>query len=340
MPDAQQYAVNFANNNLMGSGNALPEYRTSKARVCVTVGMMTTGYDCPDLLNLGLFRPIFSPTEFIQIKGRGTRKHDFLDLLHDEPLKEDIGEAQKTAYKLFDFFANYEYFETEFDYDEKLELPRTRTSPSDNTDDGDTGTESHTFSGAYTHMGGDELASIQQEQIGYEGMRIDRMYFDRFSDTVRNDDFIAAAVDEGEWDKVIEYVNREVFNKPEDYYTLPKLRRAASIDRRISIREVMERVFDLIPHFKSKDELLEEEFAKFIADHRPETAEPIPALRAFFKSYAANEGVRHIIDNGRFPELATNPFFSLGDLRMVPAEYRAAIPEYIKDYVSLNQFAA
>ena len=73
---------------------------------------------------------------------------------------------------------------------------------------------------------------------------------------------------------------------------------------------------------------------------RPETAEPIPALRAFFKSYAANEGVRHIIDNGRFPELATNPFFSLADLRSVPAEYRTAIPEYIKDYVSLNQFAA
>jgi superfamily II DNA or RNA helicase len=40
--------------------------------------MMTTGYDCPDILNLGLMRPIFSPTDFIQIKGRGTRKHDFL----------------------------------------------------------------------------------------------------------------------------------------------------------------------------------------------------------------------------------------------------------------------
>jgi superfamily II DNA or RNA helicase len=30
----------------------------SKARVYVTVGMMTTGYDCPDLLTLGLFGPI------------------------------------------------------------------------------------------------------------------------------------------------------------------------------------------------------------------------------------------------------------------------------------------
>ena len=34
--------------------------------------------DCEDLLNIGLLRPIFSPTDFIQIKGRGTRKHDFI----------------------------------------------------------------------------------------------------------------------------------------------------------------------------------------------------------------------------------------------------------------------
>ncbi len=64
--DAQQFTSNFTNNNLLGTANFLETYRTSKARVCVTVGMMTTGYDCPDLLNLGLFRPIFSPTDFIQ----------------------------------------------------------------------------------------------------------------------------------------------------------------------------------------------------------------------------------------------------------------------------------
>ena len=64
--DAQQFTSNFTNNNLLGTANFLETYRTSKARVCVTVGMMTTGYDCPDLLDLGLFRPIFSPTDFIQ----------------------------------------------------------------------------------------------------------------------------------------------------------------------------------------------------------------------------------------------------------------------------------
>ena len=124
IPDAQQFTINFSNNNLLGSANFLPAYKTSKARVCVTVGMMTTGYDCTDILNLGLFRPIFSPTDFIQIKGRGTRKHNFLEQLFDDSLKDGVKQPQKTAFKLFDFFANCEYFEEEFNYDEVLKLPR------------------------------------------------------------------------------------------------------------------------------------------------------------------------------------------------------------------------
>ena len=109
--DAQQFTINFANNNLRGSGNFIPSYRTSKTRVCVTVGMMTTGYDCTDILNLGLFRPIFSPTDFVQIKGRGTRRHNFLENLFDSSVADSVARPEKTAFKLFDFFANCEYFE-------------------------------------------------------------------------------------------------------------------------------------------------------------------------------------------------------------------------------------
>ena len=32
VPDAQQFTINFANNNLLGSGNFIPTYKTSKAR--------------------------------------------------------------------------------------------------------------------------------------------------------------------------------------------------------------------------------------------------------------------------------------------------------------------
>jgi type I restriction enzyme R subunit len=334
IPDAQQFTINFSNNNLLGSANFLPAYKTSKARICVTVGMMTTGYDCTDILNLGLFRPIFSPTDFIQIKGRGTRKHNFLEQLFDDSLKDGVLQPQKSAFKLFDFFANCEYFETEFNYDEVLKLPRPQGK---GREDGG-GTGPVVVGGTYEHLGSDILASIKEQTIGYEGMKIDRMFFEKFEDTVRENETIAKAVESGQWDRVIDYVNREVFDKPEEYYTLDKLRKAAAVDRRLTLREILEKIFGLIPRFKSKDELLEEEFAKFVTDTKPEEAAAIPAIKTYFKAYVTSDQVRHIIESRQFTDLATNPVFSTRDFRAVPEKYRALIPEYVKDYVSLNQF--
>ncbi|MFP5417956.1 MAG: DEAD/DEAH box helicase family protein [Gammaproteobacteria bacterium] len=336
IPDAQQFTINFANNNLLGAGNFIPTYKTSKARICVTVGMMTTGYDCTDILNIGLFRPIFSPTDFIQIKGRGTRKHDFREVLFDNTIKEGVQQPIKTAFKLFDFFANCEYFEEEFNYDEVLKLPPPKGKGSD--DGGGQGPV--VVGGAYEHLGADILASMRVEQITAEGMKIDRMFFEKFEDVIRANDTVASAVEAGQWDRVIDYVNREVFDKPEEYYTLDKLRKAAAVDRRLGLREILEKVFGLIPRFKSKDELLEEEFSKFVADRVPEPPSAIPAIKTYFKAYVTSNRVRDIIDSRQFTDLATNPFFSTHDFRAVPQPYRTLVPEYIKDYVSLNQFSA
>jgi len=333
-PAPQQMTINFTNNKLLGTANFLPAYKTSKARVCVTVGMMTTGYDCPDILNLGLFRPIFSPTDFIQIKGRGTRKHDFTEELQDEAHKADLGPRPKTAYKLFDFFATCEYFEEEFNYDEVIQLPQPASG----------GSKEPVFGppvvngGTHNHVGEDILATISEEVIGPEGMRIDRMFFQRFEDTVRENATVAAHVEAGEWDKVIDYVNHEVFDKPDQFFSLDKLRRAAAADRRLTLREILEKVFGLIPRFKSKDELLEEEFAKFVADRKPQESDAIPAIRNYFKAYVTSDLLRHSIDTGQLTDLATNPSFTTRDFKAVPADYRMLIPEYVKDYVSLNQF--
>ena len=160
------------------------------------------------------------------------------------------------------------------------------------------------------------------------------------ADAATIDAGIAAAVEAGQWDRVIDYVNREVFEKPDEYYTLDKLRRAASVDRRLSLREILEKIFGLIPRFKSKDELLEEEFAKFIADQKPDEANVIPALKQFFKAYVTNGQVREIIESKRFTELYTTSAFTTADLKAVPLKYRKLIPDYVKDYVSLNQFVA
>jgi type I restriction enzyme R subunit len=336
IPEAQQFAVNFSNNKLLGSGNFFPAYKTSTARICVTVGMMSTGYDCTDILNLGLFRPIFSPTDFIQIKGRGTRKHDFRELLFDEDLKEGVQQPLKTAFKLFDFFANCEYFEEDYDYDEVLKLPPPKGKDSD---DG-RGHGPTVGGGIYEHLGADILSMVKEETIGFEGMKIDRMFFEKFEDVIRADDSVASAVEAGQWDRVIDYINREVFDKPEEYYTLDKLRKAAAVDRRLTLREILEKVFGLIPRFKSKDELLEEEFSKFVADYKPEEAEAIPAIKTYFKAYITSGQLRDIIESGQFTDLATNPSFSTRDFKAVPAKYRVLVPEYVKDYVALNQFVA
>lgn len=338
--DAQQFTNNFANNNLLGSCNFNEQYKTSKARVCVTVGMMTTGYDCPDILNLGLFRPIFSPTDFIQIKGRGTRKHDFREQLLDLEARKDVSEPHKKAYKLFDFFANCEYFEEQFNYDEVIKLPRPSSSGTEgNESGGGEGGGGIVYDG-YQHLGQDLVETMKVAEVGPEGMKIDRMFFEKFQDRVKDDRFIAEKVESGQWDQVIDYVNREVFGKPDEYYSLDKLRRAAAVDRRLTLREILEKVFGMIPRFKSKDELLEDEFNKFVLDFKPEESDAIPAIKLYFKAYVTSDLVRHVIDSRQYTELATNPSFSLRDFKAVPEKYRSLVPEYIKDYVPLNQFAA
>lgn len=305
--------------------------------------MMTTGYDCPDLINLELFRPIFSPTDFIQIKGCGTRKHDFTEDLHDADLAAGVTEPEKTFFMLFDFFANCEYFEEDFDYDQVLKLPKPpsgSTTGGEGGEGGSTGGGGSSPIGDYQYEGSDILDTMEVEEIGTEGMKIDRMFFEKFEDTVKENAFIATSVEAGQWDKVIDYVNQEVFDKPNEYYNLDKLRRAASVDRRLTLREILEKVFGLIPRFKSKDELLEEEFSKFVADYTPTEVKSLPAIKHYFNAYVTSNRVRHIIESKEFTKLATNPAFSTRDLKAVPPDYRDLIPEYIKDYVPLNQFVA
>ena len=95
------------------------EFRDGKRseRIAVSVDMLSTGYNCRDLLNIGLMRPIFSPTEYIQIKGRGTRRFTF-----------KIGHTayEKSYFFILDFCAVGEFFEEKYDYSLPLKVPRAK----------------------------------------------------------------------------------------------------------------------------------------------------------------------------------------------------------------------
>jgi type I restriction enzyme R subunit len=168
-------------------------------------------------------------------------------------------------------------------------------------------------------------------------MKIDRLYFERFEEVIRNDQELAAAIEVGHWEKAIAYVNQKFFDNSEQSYTFEKLRKAAAVDRRLELREILEKIFGLIPRFKLKDELLEEEFEKFVANYQPD--ESIPAIRNYFKAYVTNDQIRKIIEGKNYTELATNAFFSMNDFKAVPKSYRNLIPEYVREFVSLERFA-
>jgi len=331
--DAQQMTINFTNNNLNGKTNWLEGYKSCKTRVCVTVGMMTTGYDCPDLLNLCMMRPIFSPADFVQIKGRGTRKNTFEYKHKNELNQEETIQHEKTVFKLFDFFANCEYFEEKFDYDEVLKLPQPKAGTGTG---GGGGVDIDNFNSSYH----DKLSVVKEAQIGAEGMKIDRMLFKKFEDRIKMDDIIKKHVELGNWEHVISHIQHEIFDKPEEYFNLDKLRKAAHIDRKVSIREVVEKIFGIIPKFKSKDEILEEEFDKFISIYPPEEDVNLRALKYFFKAYIVDQDIRKIIEAKDFHALQTNPTLTISQFKEVTPKYREVVPLYIKDYIKLEQFAA
>jgi type I restriction enzyme R subunit len=330
--DAQQFAINFSNNNLSGRGNFDPFYQTSKTRVCVTVGMMTTGYDCEDLLNVCLMRPIFSPTDFVQIKGRGTRLYNFLKDLKDKDRKAEIGMAKKDKFKLFDFFANCEYFEDKFNYDEVLKLP---VEPSEGKERDGTATGSAVVIEGFENFNLDPLKTFEETVIGAEGMKVDRKLFERFEDRVKSDTEIKRMIDQRDFTAIENYIVGNIFDKPEDYYNLEKLRKTLKIDRRLSLREIVEKIFGFVPYFKNKNELLEEEFDKFDSRYTPDERHFF-AAKHFFKSYLTDAEFRDIIESRQYARLATNPNGEV--FRQVPTELRNQIIEYIKDNVSLNQF--
>lgn len=335
IPEAQQFALNFANNNLLGSANFIESYKTSKARVAVTVGMMTTGYDCPDILNLALMRPVFSPTDFIQIKGRGTRKHDFSEQITDPAWKKNVGGKQKEQFKLFDFFANCEYFEEDFNYNEVLKLPRLG-SKLGGAGTGTSGGGSGASYPSYESTRPDALNLIRETAVGMEGMRVDRMYYQKFEEQIRKDAFALEKMEAGDLEAITHHIEENIFDKPEEFFNLEKLRRSLNIDRRISLREIVEVIFGLKPYFKTRDELLDEEFDKFDSRYMPDESQ-FKVAKDFFRTYVLEPDFRNKVDEGDFAYLlgshAGGQF-----LPTLKADLRNKIVEYIKDYVSFNQF--
>jgi type I restriction enzyme, R subunit len=336
--NAQQMAINFSNNNLNNHTSFKEGYISSKTRVCVTVGMMTTGYDCQDLLNIGLMRPIFSPTDFVQIKGRGTRTFNFSFKEKNEMGEIETISVPKETFKLFDFFGNCEYFEEKFDYDQVLKLPPI---PKSDHKEG-SGIVKIREREDFENHNLDPLKKYNEAKIGVDGMKIDRKLFESFSDKIKSDDFIVTKIREKEYEDAEEYIKLKILDKPKEHFTLEKLRRALKLDRRLSLREVLEYVFGKIKQLKNKDELMEEEIQKFVLTHKvnEEDVRYYHLIKLFFKAYLMDRELQEIMETKEYQRLATHPLFTIQDFKELKQWNGGPefIATYVKDYVSINKF--
>lgn len=210
-----------------------------KERIAVSVDMLSTGYNCRDVLNIGLMRPIFSPTEYIQIKGRGTRLHTF---------KIGNTEYEKKNYFLLDFCAVAEYFEETYDYTLPLELPRPKTEPQPTPPGG--GPAGPTNGGPTTPPtppppppgprviptweGHDTLVTREVIEVGPNGEKVDVMTFrGSFERDVKKfaeqDPEMKTAVADEDDDAVETIMNERFYHQPTMYYSPDKLVRSYGV---------------------------------------------------------------------------------------------------------------
>jgi type I restriction enzyme, R subunit len=340
--NAQQMTINFANNRLGGKAKRPEGYETSKTRVAVTVGMMTTGYDCQDLLNIALMRPVFSPSDFVQMKGRGTRK--FLFEYADYENKEKIS-PPKENFKFFDFFATCEYFENDFPYDEKIALPAIKklevkddagyVYPDQSEFVDEKGNK--IFKSPIDIAVYDEVKTILEKSVGEEGMRIDREGFRRaVEEDVLNNEKLKNMWSNGDIDAAEDFTKKNVFDKPKYFLNLEKIRKIFNVDRRISVKEFLQVAFGQKETFEMKDDLLESEWEKFM-EINPVNQEKFAAVKSFFKAYIVDEEVRDIIKRNTPADFYNCATFDFEEYQRLNG-FKTVVPTYVKDYISLNTF--
>jgi superfamily II DNA or RNA helicase len=210
-------------------------------RVAVSVDMLSTGYNCRDLLNVVLMRPVFSPTEYIQIKGRGTRRYTF---------RVANTEYDKKYFCLLDFCAVAEYFEETYDYSVPLPVPRptgkarptelkSQNTGADNrqkqpsaevpTTECRPDTMTTTASpGIPVWEGRDLIISEEVRIVGPDGEKVDVMTFrgsferDLREFNQKDSEFHEAVEDEDD-DKIETILGERFFHKPEMFYSPDKL---------------------------------------------------------------------------------------------------------------------
>jgi type I restriction enzyme R subunit len=94
--------------------SSIKEFKTeSLPRVAISVYMLDTGIDVPEVCNLVFAKPVFSRIKFWQMLGRGTRSDNACK--H----KDWLPDGKKVYFRVFDFWDDFEYWDMHPEGDQK-----------------------------------------------------------------------------------------------------------------------------------------------------------------------------------------------------------------------------
>lgn len=190
----------------------------------------------------------------------------------------------------------------------------------------------------YENFAPDPLKTLVETKIGAEGMKIDRMYFDKFEETVKEDPVAREQYEQGNYPAVIRYIDDHIMNQPNEYYTWDKLRRSIGSDRRITAREILDKIFGALPFFKSKKELVEDEFEGYALTHSI-PSEKYADVKEFFATYVTDKDVRRAIEDRKFQLLGTDiSTYTMADLKHLGLDSIQSVVDYVADNVNVSRF--
>lgn len=304
VPEANGKFAQVITSRVKGASDLAKAFRKDEnywPRVAVSVDMLSTGYDCPEILNIVLARPIASPTMYIQIKGRGTRKYTFPD------------GTPKENFILHDFCEVVEYFEEKYDYTAPIPiplLPPVGPPPEPPEPPPPPPPPKRPL----VSNEPDEMSMTEFIEVGPEGEKIDRMmYRDRWKDKIREaaeikPELVEAAESGNFTDELMEYLNTEVLNRPVEYFNETNLAK---------VYRVFADITDFVKAALGVCKLptKQEQFSELIEFLKVEhnlNLQQIRLLKVLLEQLVQSPNYANLFEKGDFKFLDAQPFSSLG----------------------------
>jgi type I restriction enzyme, R subunit len=303
---------------------AIMDFKKEKLpMIAVSVGMLDTGFDCPEIINLVMARPTRSPILYQQMRGRGTRPESTCKY------KKLLPNGKKDYFTLFDFVGNTIFFNDD-NYD-----PHNYGGSSGGVSPKATGKSSWMYESETAQSRElvvaedikDTFVKREEIEIGPEGEKVDiRDYRDEFKSKISKlmeTNKIIQKIKTGKLitDTEIDKLSKEL-NSPKYFFNELNLRDAYD--------EPVSDLIDFIKHvlglykFSTREDRIKSNFDAFVTEHNF-SPDQVRFLNVWKNKFVVSKKA-DILDFNHYP-----PLRQMGGLTKAQQMFGDKLPDIVRD---------